>query len=90
MLVEAMACGKPVAAAANSGYRTVLTGAGARFLSPPGDVAALADRLRLLIEDADLRRSMGAWGRNEARQYDCREVVPRLVDIYREALTLKG
>lgn len=90
VLVEAMASGKPVVAAANSGFRTVLTGEAARFLAPPGDVEALAGRLRLLIGDEDLRRRMGAWGREQARQYDCARVVPQLVEIYRQALALKG
>jgi len=90
VLVEAMASGKPVVAAANSGFRTVLSGEGARFLAPPGDARALAGRLRLLLGDEALRRNMGAWGREQARQYDCARVVPRLVEIYREALALKG
>src|SRR5262249_15060648 len=37
VLAEAMASGKPVVAAANAGYRTLLTGEAARFLVPPGD-----------------------------------------------------
>lgn len=90
VLVEAMASGKPVVAAANSGFRTVLTGEGARFLAPPGDVRALAGRLRMLIGDEGLRRRLGAWGRQEAQKYDCARVVPRLVEIYRQALALKG
>lgn len=90
VLVEAMASGKPVVASANSGYSTVLTGEGARFLVPPGDSAALADLLRLMVGDADLRRRMGAWGRAAARQYDCAQVVPRLLEVYRQALALKA
>ena len=42
VIAEAMASGKPVVAAANSGYRTLLTGEAARFLTPPGDIQALA------------------------------------------------
>lgn len=86
VLVEAMASGTPVVAAANPGFSTVLTGEGARFLAPPGDAATLAAKLRLLLEDADLRRRMGEWGRRAAGQYDCRAVVPKLVALYCSAL----
>jgi phosphatidylinositol alpha-mannosyltransferase len=90
VLVEAMASGKPVVAAANPGYRSVLTGEAARFLARPGDVGDLADKLRLLIDDGELRSRMGEWGRREAGRYDCRAVVPEIVAIYEQALSLKG
>ena len=90
VLVEAMASATPVVAAANSGYRGVLTGEGARFLARPGDAGDLAAKLRSLIEDEDLRRQMGAWGRREAMKYDCRAIVPKLVEIYQRALASRS
>ncbi len=86
VLAEAMASGKPVVAAANRGYRTVLGAAGGCCLSPPGDVEALRRRLATLAADAELRRRLGAWGRRQAQLYDCRTVAPRLVDVYEEAI----
>ena len=86
VLVEAMSSGKPVVAAANSGYRTVLKGEGAKFLTIPGNVGDLVEKLRTLIADRDLRDRMGQWGRREAVKYDCRQVVPELVKIYESAL----
>ena len=82
VLTEAMSCGKPVVAAANLGYSTVMGGEGAKFLVRPGDVGDLIAKLRLLISDSDLRKQMGAWGRKEAAKYDCRQVVPEIVKIY--------
>ncbi len=90
VLAEAMASGKPVVAAANLGFRSVLRGEGARFLARPGDAADLGQKLRLLIEDEALRRRMGEWGRREAERYDCRAVVPSIVEIYQRALALEG
>src|SRR5262249_21742863 len=52
VLAEAMASGKPVVAAANAGYRTVLTGEAARFLVRPGDVEDLRQALSNLAQDA--------------------------------------
>ena len=86
VIAEAMASGKPVVAAANHGYRTLLTGPGAEHLAAPGDAEGLYHRLRRLVLDPALRLELGAWGRVEARQYDCRNLAPRLVDIYRHAM----
>lgn len=86
VIAEAMSAGKPVVAAANPGYRTVLTDEAARFLVPPGDVPALADALRILVQDTDLRARLGAWGRATAPSYDCRTQAPILVEIFREAI----
>lgn len=86
VVAEAMASGKPVVAAANAGYRTLLTGEAARFLTPPGDADAIYDALRILVLDRDLRARLGAWGRKEAQRYDCRAVAPQLVAIYEQAI----
>jgi phosphatidylinositol alpha-mannosyltransferase len=86
VIAEAMASGRPVVAAANRGYRTLLTGEGAQLLAPPGDAEAFYRRLKALVLDPALRARMGAWGRVEARRYDCRQIAPRLVDIYRHAM----
>lgn len=90
VLVEAMASARPVVAAANSGYRTVMTGKAAQFLTPPGDAKAIAEKLKLLVDDAQLRREMGQWGRREALRYDARAVAPRILDIYAEAIKRKA
>ncbi len=86
VIAEAMASGKPVVAAANAGYRSLLTGEGARFLTPPGDVQALTDALRTLATDAHLRAQLGAWGPAHAMTYDARAVAPRFVAVYEEAM----
>jgi phosphatidylinositol alpha-mannosyltransferase len=86
VLTEAMSAGKPVVAAANAGYRTVLTDQAARFLVPPGDVTALATALGILAQDEALRARLGAWGRAAAPAYDCRALAPRLVEIFRDTV----
>jgi phosphatidyl-myo-inositol alpha-mannosyltransferase len=70
VLAEAMAAGLPVVAAANSGYRTVLTGEGAAGLVKPGDTAALADTLATFLASPALRHSLSAWGRRQALDSD--------------------
>jgi phosphatidylinositol alpha-mannosyltransferase len=86
VIAEAMAAGKPVVAAANRGYRTLLQAHADELLAPPGDAEGFADRLRRLVLDGELRARLGAWGRTEARRYDCRTVAPDLVATYRRAM----
>ncbi len=90
VIAEAMAAGRPVVAAGNRGYRTLLTGEGARFLTPPGDVDALHVALRDLAVDPVLRLQLGAWGRREALKYDCRQVAPKLVEVYAQAIARRA
>ncbi|MEO6338796.1 MAG: glycosyltransferase family 4 protein [Caulobacteraceae bacterium] len=86
VLAEAMAAGKPVVAAANRGYRTVMRGEAEPFLAEAGDEISLHDRLRQLVQDPVLRQRLGEWGRGEAMQYDSRTVAPRLLAVYAEAM----
>jgi phosphatidylinositol alpha-mannosyltransferase len=78
VLAEAMAAGLPVVAAANSGYRTVLTGPGQAGLVEPGSPAALAAGLVALLNSPDQRDTLSRWGREAARQSD---VTARLEDF---------
>jgi phosphatidylinositol alpha-mannosyltransferase len=86
VLAEAMASGRAVVAASNAGYRSVLADQAPHCLTPPGDVDALRDKLAALASDPGLRARLGAWGREEALQYDCRVIAPRLEAIYEAAI----
>ena len=86
VIAEAMAAGKPVVAAANRGYRTLLAAHAEDLLAPPGDDEAFYRRLKRLVADSGLRERLGEWAGAEALRYDCRTVAPELVDIYRRAI----
>ena len=86
VLSEAMASGKPIVAAANAGYRTLLHGRAAQFLTEPGDVEAIRCRLETLISDQLLRVQLGNWGRSEAKRYDSQTLAPQFVAIYERAI----
>lgn len=62
-VLEACAAGVPVVATAVGGTPEVLADGDGGFLVPPGDAAALADRINALLRDGALRRTMGAAGR---------------------------
>jgi phosphatidylinositol alpha-mannosyltransferase len=82
VLIEAMACGKPVIAFAIEGYKEVLTGKGARFLAKPRDSQSLAEKLEILIKNEKLRKEMGRWELKEAQKYSWPKVSKKVLDFY--------
>ena len=64
VLMEAMASGLPVVASRLSGIPELVADGVSGLLVPPGDAHALADALATLAEDPDLRRRLGAAGRD--------------------------
>jgi glycosyltransferase involved in cell wall biosynthesis len=68
VLLEAMACAKPVIASDLPGVRTVAAHGECGLVFPPGDSGALASALETLLHDPDLRRRMGANGRARVEQ----------------------
>jgi len=61
--VEAMASGLPVVVSAVGALSEIISDRVTGLTSPPLDAAALADRLRELLADPDLRRALGASAR---------------------------
>ena len=67
-ILEAMAIGIPVISAAVGGTPEALDGGRSGLLFPPGDDAALADQLRRLLGDPELRRALTAAGQRRVRE----------------------
>lgn len=65
-VVEAMAMGKPVIATRITGLPEAVIDGETGFLVAPGDIGALAAKLRLLLSDPGLRERMGRAGREFA------------------------
>jgi glycosyltransferase involved in cell wall biosynthesis len=63
-ILESMALGVPVIATSVGGVREVIRDGENGYLTRPGDVDALSDRLRRLLGDADLRHTLGNAGRD--------------------------
>jgi glycosyltransferase involved in cell wall biosynthesis len=62
--IEAMSCGVPLVATTGGAIPEVVGADGdTALLVPPGDAEALAAKLRLAMDDADLRAGVGAAGR---------------------------
>jgi glycosyltransferase involved in cell wall biosynthesis len=86
VLIEAMACGVAVVGSDSGEIPNVIGDAG--LIVPEGDVAALADALRRLAADLELRRTLGRRGRERALAYFTQaEVARKTVEVYRQVAT---
>jgi len=66
VFIEAMACGKACVGTRVGGIPNVVVDGETGFLVDPEDHEGLAEKLRLLLSDAELRHRMGSAGRRRA------------------------
>jgi glycosyltransferase involved in cell wall biosynthesis len=57
---------------------------------PPGDVGALRDALRRLLDDAPLRDRLIASGRERAGEFSMRNLAERYAALYERAMVRTG
>ena len=87
VLIEAAACGKPIVTTDVAGCREVVRHGDTGFLVPPRDSRALADALRTLIRDPQLRISMGQKGRAFAEsELSLEKVINENLKLYEKLL----
>jgi alpha-1,3-rhamnosyl/mannosyltransferase len=79
-VAEAMACGAPVVTSDLSAMPEVA--GGAAVLVDPGDVDDIADGIRRVLDDTELRRELRERGPERATRFSAESVVPRLLEIY--------
>lgn len=71
VLIEAMACGVPVASFdCENGPRSIITDGEDGFLIPTFDIDAFADKLIILMQDEKLRIRMGEKAQKSAAKYN--------------------
>jgi len=76
--VEAMACGRPVCASRVGGLQDIVVDGDTGFLFEREDSEGLAQCLRRLLDDRDLRGRMGAAARKRVEtEYDWRRIVAK-------------
>jgi len=87
VLLEGMACGKPVVASNLPGVRTVVQDGEDGLLARAGDAEDLAAKLALLLEDPARCRAMGARGRAKVEaRYAWPRIIEQLVGVYERVL----
>jgi len=83
-LIEANAIGRPIITTRSYGCKDTVDDGENGFLIPPKDEATLAEKLRILINDPQLRERMGLKGRQKAeREFSLDRVVDHHLEIYR-------
>jgi phosphatidylinositol alpha-mannosyltransferase len=91
VLLEAMACGKPVTGFSNIGYKELLRGTkGEEFLAEPKNEEELASKIEKLVIDEKLRKEMGEWGIEESKKYSWEKVADEVLNFYETCKKLKS
>jgi glycosyltransferase involved in cell wall biosynthesis len=85
VLVESMACGVPAIATEMGGNMESIEDGVSGFLVPPGDAAALAERLGVLLSDEKRRAAMGAASRARVcAMFGARSMARKVGEMYLE------
>jgi glycosyltransferase involved in cell wall biosynthesis len=85
--LEAMAMKVPVIASRIGGLEEVVEHEKTGLLVPPGDAGALAEAIRGLADNPEMRRNMGEAGRRRVQQsFGLASTVQRIEDLYMELL----
>ncbi|MDO9680718.1 MAG: glycosyltransferase family 4 protein [Bacteroidales bacterium] len=87
VITEAMACGiPPVAFACQCGPRDIITPGKDGLLVEPENIQELAEKICTLIEDDQLRKSMGLQARSRAERFTLERVAKEWDALFKDAL----
>ena len=87
VLLEAMACGKPVVATEIAGPAEEIEESGAGLVISPGDKTELAKAMLCILKNQDLARNMGLAGRRLVeKKYNWRRIAEQTVKVYEELI----
>lgn len=87
VITEAMASGLPVIATNIAGIPEQVADGESGYLIPTGDADALADRLRELLSDPQLREQFGNQGYERSKRFSVDAMLKRTDVLYKELLT---
>jgi phosphatidylinositol alpha-mannosyltransferase len=86
VLLEAMAARAAIVASGIEGYRNVARADVDALLVPPGDVDALRDALRRVLDDETLRARLVASATERASEFSMAKLAERYLALYEQAL----
>ena len=86
VLLEAMACSKPIVASAIEGYMGIIKDGEQGLLVPPRDSEALAETLAVLIEDCQYATKLGQAGRKTVEQFRWNAVAQQVEKYYLDCI----
>ena len=83
--LEAMASGKPIIASNIGGLKEIVTNE-VGLLVEPYDCKALSEAILYLLSNEELRKLMSLKAREEAKKYDIRVILPKIISVYEKVL----
>jgi len=89
-VVEAGACGTPSVASNSPGLREAVRDGETGLLVPHGDIAALAEKLALVLTDTALRQRLSAAAIQWARRFNWDETARRALDVVEKAYRFRA
>lgn len=90
VLIEAAATGLPLVAVDAGAVSELCQNRKNGILCRPGDTSAMAGALTKILKDEKLRAKYSAASLEIAKQHDLNRTLARFVEIYQEAVELKG
>ena len=88
VILGSLACGMPVVASDVGGCLEAVRDGRTGFIIPVGDTDALADRIKCLLDDTELRLGMGKLGMEDMLDsYEHMKMVARLRQVFEEFLS---
>jgi len=85
--LEAMACGTPVIASRVGGLAHLIKDGETGFFVPAQDAEVLAEKLRLIFVDHDLRAEIGARAAAYAKGFSWELITQQMIDVYQRMLS---
>jgi len=85
--LEAMACGTPVIASRVGGLAHLIQDGETGYFVPSQDPEALAEKLRLVFVDNELRTRLGAQAASYARDFCWESISSQIVEVYEEMVS---
>ena len=82
-LLEAMACGVPPIATSVGEIPSIINNGEDGLLVSPGSPAELTEKIKLLLEDAELYENIAKNCRKKALKYDKTQSLQKILDIYK-------
>ena len=87
VLLEAASCGRAIVATDVPGCREIVRHKENGFLVPPYDSKSLAEAIKILVKDSELRAKMGMRGREIVEaEFSDEIVVKQTMDVYKRIL----
>jgi glycosyltransferase involved in cell wall biosynthesis len=90
VILEAMACKKPVIASSTGGIPELVKDKESGILFPVGDVGALIDAMKVLMDDLEMRKQMGSEGYSRVKDvFSVETMVQKIDQLYQDLIKVQ-